>query len=79
MARFTDSEIDALVAGIDDVADLISSSTGVAGLHMNGDVAEWDELLEGGRFEAWLMRLSTAMDIIRARRAFGCDGGPCNA
>lgn len=37
-----------LVAELD---ELISESHGVAGLHLNGDVAPWDELLPGGRFE----------------------------
>lgn len=36
------------------VIDLINESHGVAGLHMNGDVAPWDELRTGGRFEDWL-------------------------
>lgn len=40
--------------GLDAVQDLINNSYGVAGLHLNGDVAPWDELLEGGRFEGWL-------------------------
>jgi hypothetical protein len=44
--------------GLDAVQDLINNSYGVAGLHLNGDVAPWDELLEGGRFEAWLKDFS---------------------
>lgn len=31
--------------------DLVRDSYGVAGLHLNGDVAPWSELLSGGRFE----------------------------
>ena len=34
---------------------LQENSEGVAGLHLNGDVAPWDELRQGGRFEEWLM------------------------
>lgn len=34
-----------------EIWDLISESEGVAGLHLNGDLAPWDELLPGGRFE----------------------------
>lgn len=34
-----------------EIWDLISESEGVAGLHLNGDIAPWDELLPGGRFE----------------------------
>lgn len=36
------------------VAELIGESTGVAGLHMNGDVAEWADILPGGKHEGWL-------------------------
>jgi cell division septum initiation protein DivIVA len=36
------------------IDDLVRSSEGVAGLHQNGDVAPWDELLTGGRFDEWL-------------------------
>ena len=40
------------------VDDLIAQSTGVSGLHMNGDLAPWEELVEGGRFEEWLAPLA---------------------
>ena len=36
------------------VSDLIAESDGVCGLHKNGEVALWDELLSGGPFEEWL-------------------------
>lgn len=35
----------------EEILDLASESTGVAGLHLNGDIAPWDELLPGGRYE----------------------------
>lgn len=35
------------------IKSLCDESHGVAGLHLNGDVAPWGELLEGGRFEEW--------------------------
>jgi hypothetical protein len=38
-----------------DIDDLVASSQGVAGLHLNGDVADWRDILEGGVFEEWLM------------------------
>lgn len=41
---------------------LMEHSTGVAGLHLNGDVAPWSELTEGGRFEEWLLPLSEPRD-----------------
>lgn len=40
------------------VEDLIRDSNGVAGLHLNGDFAPWHELVEGGRFEEWLLALA---------------------
>lgn len=40
---------------IEDLRGLIEESEGVTGLHLNGAIAPWDELLPGGRFE----RLST--------------------
>lgn len=47
---------------------LIAESEGVAGLHLNGDVAPWSDLLSGGRFEEWL---GTAFD--RAGKARDAD------
>lgn len=41
-----------------DVRDLIANSEGVSGLHMNGDVADWDSLLPGGAFEPWLKSIA---------------------
>tara|TARA_R110000851_G_scaffold88070_1_gene192173 strand:- start:2283 stop:2477 length:195 start_codon:yes stop_codon:yes gene_type:complete len=45
---------------INDFLELIDNSDGVAGLHLNGEVAEWSTLLEGGNFEEWLINLSRA-------------------
>lgn len=39
---------------VHDVDDLMDNSHGVTGLHLNGDVAPWSDLGEGGRFEPWL-------------------------
>jgi len=54
-----------LVEGLLAVADLISDSHGVAGLHLNGDVASWDELRTGGRFESWLLAFDYALEIAK--------------
>ena len=48
--------------GVEAVKTLINESYGVAGLHLNGDVAPWDELLEGGKFEEWLLPLGKALE-----------------
>ena len=47
------------------VSTLINESDGVAGLHLNGDIAPWEELLEGGRFEEWLLPFSQVVNIDR--------------
>lgn len=46
-----------------DIEGLIDESEGVAGLHLNGDVADWGSLVEGGRFER-LSNLSAARAAI---------------
>lgn len=48
---------------VNDLTGLISESDGVAGLHKNGDLATWDELTNGGRFEEWIASLETARAI----------------
>lgn len=55
------AERDILRAGIVAVDELIRESDGVVGLHLNGDVAPWSDLLAGGRYEEWLGDLSAAM------------------
>lgn len=45
--------------------DLIDSSEGVAGLHLNGDIAYWESLQEGGRYDGWLLSLNEAQKFLR--------------
>ena len=45
-----------------DIDDIVANSEGVAGLHMNGEVAEWHSLMSGGSFEAWLR----SVEVLRA-------------
>lgn len=52
-----------------DIADLVANSEGVAGLHLNGDVAEWGSLLPGGAFGAWLDSLSEFDAALAAAKA----------
>lgn len=52
---------EALANLVQEIDDLVSESDGVAGLHLNGDVAEWGDLLPGGAYE----RL-TSLDDARA-------------
>lgn len=54
------------VAGlVDDIDGLIAESSGVYGLHLNGDPAPWDELVEGGRFER-LTHLQAVRELLNA-------------
>lgn len=59
------SVIEKLRAGIIAVEELIHDSLGVAGLHRNGDVATWEELRTGGRFEEWLKQFDEALEVCR--------------
>jgi len=44
---------------LEQVTGLIGESHGVTGLHLNGDVAPWEELLEGGQYERFTGLYST--------------------
>lgn len=56
---------EALAGLVDDIEGLMCESDGVTGLHMNGDVARWGELLPGGRFER-LTYLAVARELLAA-------------
>lgn len=43
--------LEALIELVGEIEQLASESRGVAGLHLNEDVATWEEILPGGRFE----------------------------
>ena len=57
-------ENEILRKGLRAVEALISDSHGVSGLHLNGDVAPWDELRMDGAYSDWLADFDTAMDLI---------------
>ena len=59
-----ESEIKALKAGLLAMEGLINESNGVIGLHLNGDVAIWSELREGGHLEDWLIDFDKALKFI---------------
>lgn len=61
-------EIKRLQAGIAAVSNLINESQGVAGLHLNGDEAPWEELLKGGKYEEWLRDFSDAVEAAKEER-----------
>lgn len=60
----TQERIATLEKGIRAVMDLINDSQGVAGLHRNGDVADWSNLRSGGSFEDLLLDFDDACDIL---------------
>lgn len=39
----------------------IEAGGGVAGLHLNGDLASWGELRSGGTYEEWLRDFDLAL------------------
>ena len=49
-------------AALTEVQDLIGETSGVYGLHLNGDNAPWNEIEQGGRFE----RLTTLPEALAA-------------
>jgi len=60
-------KIDTLSNGIKSIRGLINESKGVSGLHLNGDVALWSDLEEGGSLEEWLLEFDIAEDVIKAK------------
>ena len=73
--RWVDVEpapVDALVKAAGDALqqldDLIANSEGVAGLHKNGDVADWESLMDGGAFGEWLYKLEELRAALAAYR-----------
>ena len=54
-----------------DLDALVNNSEGVSGLHMNGEIAPWESLLDGGSFGSWLSSLEVLRATIAALRAIG--------
>jgi hypothetical protein len=62
--------------GLEAVASLMDESSGVGGLHLNGDFAPWSELRTGGRFEEWLVAFDDALNAARSSNPqVSRDGG----
>ena len=57
--------------GLEAVESLINESHGVSGLHLNGDLAPWNELRTGGRFEEWLIAFDDALNAARSSNPTG--------
>ena len=59
------TEIEKLKAGLLAVDELMRSSYGVSGLHLNGDIAAWGDLRKGGHFEEWLIEFDEALELCK--------------
>ena len=56
-----EAKVARLEKGLKDVEALINESSGVAGLHLNGEIAEWGDLRTGGVYEEWLRDFDAAL------------------
>jgi hypothetical protein len=54
------ARIGELEGAISEVGALIEESGGVYGLHLNGDLCPWPDILAGGKYEDWLVAFSRA-------------------
>lgn len=63
LAQQCDKLLAVLEGLANDIHSLIHESSGVAGLHLNDDLAPWHELEAGGRFER-LTHLPIAFEVI---------------
>lgn len=50
------------IAALRAIEGLIHDSDGVVGLHLNGDIAYWEDLRTGGQFEEWLYDVDNASE-----------------
>jgi hypothetical protein len=66
LARTLERELAVARKGLEAVESLINESRGVSGLHLNGDLAPWDELRTGGRVEEWLIAFDDALNAARS-------------
>ena len=66
-AEAREEGIEEMRPGIQAVENLIASSGGVAGLHLNGDIAPWSDLLTGGRYEEWLIDFDRAVEWLKEK------------
>jgi len=68
----------AAITALHDIDDLVANSEGVSGLHLNGDIAPWSEIMDGGAHGAWLQsveRLREAIVAITTADARRIGGG----
>ena len=56
----------AAITALHDIDDLVANSEGVSGLHLNGNMAPWSEIMDGGAYGAWLQSVERLREAIRA-------------
>ena len=71
LTKQMEAELAVARKGLEAVESLINESHGVSGLHLNGDLAPWDELRTGGRFEEWLIAFDDALNAMRSSNPSG--------
>ncbi len=71
MGKDLEAENEILRAAVKSVEIIIANSQGVAGLrlkvaglHLNDEVVPWLDLLQGGRYEEWLIDYSAAVELL---------------
>ena len=59
----TETRIERLVKGLQSVQSIMEQSEGVAGLHLNGEIAKWDDLLTGSWLEDYHEAMNEVIDM----------------
>lgn len=59
----TEQRLEKFRKGLQAVADLMGESHGVAGLHLNGDIATWDEILQNAWMEDYHEAMNELIDM----------------
>lgn len=69
MTSHTEVLLKAATDALDCFDTLVGESKGVAGLHLNGDLAPWSDLIEGGKLEMWTHGIADLREALAAFRA----------
>lgn len=67
MSELSKEELKKVYQGLISVEALINESSGVSGLHLNGDEASWIELRTGGHLEEWLLEFDEALELVQSK------------
>ena len=75
-AELLAAQNEALRSALEEVKSLIGETTGVYGLHLNGDLSPWAEIEQGGRFER-LTLLDDALNLPNLATPPAVPSGMC--